>query len=122
MRLAVAGDASLQIQGLKDGNEITSTMKSGEIVIRNAFCNVTIPFILQKVIRGKLSDLRSDPPTHMSVLAFEVSRSTPFTRQGYVSILITSGNTQMYFYIKKYELTKFFDAFCTSAILTHFGD
>lgn len=112
MELNVTGDVILWIQNLRDGNEVTSTMQSGEFVVDD----VVIPFILQRTVYGKIAQIGTGQPIHITLRCFEKSRSTPFARQGYVSILVTTKPVQMYVYIKEDRLKNFFATFCMAAI------
>ncbi len=122
----VKGKVWIKIQNLKDGNEITKTMPSGEIVMGD----VKIPFILQKVAKGSVNDICyvPSPPGPISkfeeAVFVEVSRhflkkTTPFTKQGYVSLQIKTDKATMFFYIEKRCLFMLFGAFCHQATIPY---
>lgn len=99
----IKGNVTFHIQNLRDGNEITSTMQSGEMVINET----VIPFIMQRRVSGRIKDMRTKSPTYLGVMRPERNKSTTFTRQGYISFLMTMGHAQIYAYIKKERLRDF---------------
>ena len=109
----MAGEVVLRIQNLKKGNAITKTMKSGEIVIGD----LVIPFVLQRLIMGRVNDIGSEAPLLMDVTYYEQRPSTRFTKQGYGSVSIRCGQNQVFVYIKKEMLQQFFSAFWMDAML-----
>lgn len=116
MKLTIAGEAIFKVQNLKKGNEITSTMRSGEFVIGEG---VVVPFVLQRIVRGNIACLCTDSPLRVAIIRPGVNK-TAFTKAGYVSLLITimitAETIQLYAYIKKDELRNFFAAFCMATI------
>jgi hypothetical protein len=111
--IALSGSVRIQTRHMTDGNEITSTMPSGDFVIGEA----VIPFVLQRLRRGKLACLDVDPPGRVAVIVEdEPVRRTRFTSQGYVSVLIMTHQLQVYVYIKQEPLAAFRDAICGAAV------
>ncbi|MCE9642903.1 MAG: hypothetical protein K8Q97_01110 [Candidatus Andersenbacteria bacterium] len=110
----VSGEVVVRIQNLKKGNEITTTMNSGEIVIGET----VTPFVLQLKVRGKIEDLTSGIPIPIGVTCFEQSPITPFMKRGYASLMLICGQVEMqaYIYIKRELLRDFYAAFCMDAV------
>lgn len=116
MKLRIHSQArgdSFCIKNLKDGNELTSTMKSGELVVNDVY----IPFVLQKISYGKINDwLDEKTQTDIHAIVFDQLRPTLFTKNGYVSVQLGTRMGMIYVYIKKEFLKDFFSAVCMSAI------
>ena len=116
MKLQIYSQArgdSFCIKNLKDGNELTSTMKSGELVVND----VCIPFVLQKISCGRINDwLGEKTQTYIHVTISDQLRPTLFTKNGYVSVQLGTRMGMIYVYIKKELLKDFFSAVCMSAI------
>lgn len=108
---AIAGEVALRIENLKSGNEITQTMASGVIVIGET----VTPFVLQRQVRGCIDNLNMEKPEQVKLVCFE-QRATAFTKQGYVSLLLTTPHSQFHVYIKKEWLKDFYAAFCVASI------
>lgn len=108
---AIAGEVALRIENLKSGNEITQTMPSGALVIGET----VTPFVLQRKVRGNIDGLNMDRPERISLSCFE-QRATAFTKQGYVSLLLTIPHGKFYVYIKKEWLKDFYAAFCMASV------
>ncbi len=107
----ITGEVALRIENLRKGNPITRTMPSGALVIGET----VTPFILQRKIRGNIEGLNMDRPERVTLCCFE-QRTTHFTIQGYVSLLLTVPHGQFYVYIKKDWLKDFYAAFCMTSI------
>ncbi|HBB36747.1 MAG: hypothetical protein UX02_C0001G0115 [Candidatus Moranbacteria bacterium GW2011_GWC1_45_18] len=113
MRLEMRGNNVLFcVQSLKNSNELTSTMKSGELVVTG---NAT-PFVLRKMWQGKIENMTREFQTYISVISFERTRSTRFTKAGYVGLMIGNSQGQMLVYIKKVFLKEFFSAICMASV------
>jgi len=97
---------SLDVTGLRKGNEITKTMKSGTLLINGIS---RTPFILQKLIRGKF-DI-GQQIDNFTIHIFD-QRKTKFTKQGYVSVLLTTQSLQVKLYIKKRHIQGFVFQVC----------
>jgi len=106
------GEVIIKTQSLKKGNEINSSMQSGEFVIGDTIT----PFVLQKTAYGKISEIHTSKPFPVSLICCEKIHSTPFTKKNYMSILISTKPVQARVYIKKDHLKDFFAAFCMAAI------
>ena len=100
------------IKNLKSDNELTSTMKSGELVVND----VSIPFVLQRVSYGRVSDMLENFQTDISIIVHEQLRSTLFTKNGYVSIQLMNRMGMIWVYIKKEFLKDFFSAICIASL------
>ncbi len=107
----LTGEVELRVENLKPGNEITETMPSGALVIGET----VTPFILQRRIRGDVDNLNMEKPAQVILVCFE-QRTTAFTKQGYVSLLLTVPHGQFHVYIKREWLKDFYAEFCMSAI------
>ncbi len=103
----IAGEVVLQIKNLKPGNEITQTMPSGVLVIGET----EVPFVLQRKVRGNINGWVTDRPGKFSLSCFE-QRATAFTKQGYVSLLLSIPQGMFYIYIKREYLKDFYAAVC----------
>ena len=108
--LEIVGEVALRIENLKPGNEITKTMPSGTLVIGET----ATPFVLQRKAWGNIKKLNTNQPEQVKLACFK-QRTTAFTKQGYVSFLLTSQHVQCYLYIKKEWLKDFYAAFCMMA-------
>ena len=101
MKLEIHSQArgnSFCIRNLKEGNELTSTMKSGELVVND----VCIPFVLQRIYYGRISDwLDEKNQTDIQVIIFDQLRPTLFTKNGYVSVQLGTRMGLIYVYIKR---------------------
>ena len=100
------------IKNLKNGNELTSTMKSGELTVDD----VSVPFVLQRVSYGRVNDMLEKFQTDISIIIHDQLRSTLFTKNGYISIQLTNRMGMIYVYIKKEFLKEFFSAVCMASI------
>jgi hypothetical protein len=103
---------SFCIKNLKDGNELTNTMKSGELVIND----VSIPFVLQRVSYGRVNEMLNNFSTDISIIIHDQLRSTLFTKNGYVSIQLANSIGMIWLYIKKEFLKEFFSAICMASL------
>ena len=112
MRLQIKGNVRFNIQNLKKGNEITSTMQSGEFVING----VVTPFVLQRVANGRISEVMNESSTELTIICYKQLRSTLFTKMGYVRIMLGNTHVLMWAYIKKDFLKEFFSAICMASI------
>lgn len=108
----MSGDVVIRIQNLKPGNAITKTMKSGELVIGESIT----PFILQRLAHGSINKMSTEQTVCTVLACYESLRSTPFTRQGYISLLMTFPQVQMWIYIEKDRLYDLAVAFCRAAV------
>jgi len=112
MTLEIRGNVNFFMRNLKKGNEVTSKMQSGELVINGA----ATPFVLRKVAYGRAVVMQSERPTTLRVSRFEQNRSTVFTKRGYVNLLLNGNYWQAWVYIKKEFLEKFFSAICMGSV------
>jgi len=116
MKLQIHSQArgySFCIKNLKEGNELTSTMKSGELVVND----VCIPFVLRKISYGRINDwLGEKTQTDIHAIIFDQLRPTLFTKNGYVSVQLGTRMGMIYVYIKKELLKDFFSAICMASI------
>lgn len=106
-----SGDVSIKFQNLTKGNDLTKTMKSGEMVV----CGKVFPFVLQKLNHGNLQRDADGNVIRVAISCFEQSK-TLFTKNGYVSLLLTFGNTQVYIYLKRDLVGDFFSSISISAV------
>ena len=100
------------IQNLKDGNELTGTMKSGELIV----AGVSTPFVLQRMEHGRIVNMTQEFQTFVTVIIFKQLKSTVFTKRGYVSLQIGNRHGMMWVYIKKDSLKEFFSAICMASL------
>lgn len=107
----IAGEVALRIENLKSGNEITQTMPSGELVIGET----VTPFVLQRKVRGNINQLNMSRSERVGIILSDQLRATTFTKQGYVSLLLTIPHGRFYVYIKKEKLEEFRVAFRAAA-------
>jgi hypothetical protein len=111
-KLEISGSVKFYVKNLRAGNEITSTMRSGELIVSG----FATPFVLRRSTEGELKRVMSESLTHFSVICYEKTKETAFTKRGYVNILISSSQMTMWVYIKKEFLKKFFSAVCMASI------
>ncbi|NTW26778.1 MAG: hypothetical protein HGA36_00410 [Candidatus Moranbacteria bacterium] len=103
---------SFCIKNLKDGNKLTSTMKSGELVVND----VSVPFVLQRVSYGRVNEMLEKFSTDIGIIIHDQLRSTLFTKNGYISIQLTNRMGMIWVYIKKEFLKEFFSAICMASL------
>ncbi len=116
MELKISATASMAVREIKDGNELTTTMKSGLLVINE----VEIPFVLQRTFSKRTVKEYSIGFFGEVYVVNVNNRETRFTKQGYRSFLITTGASgnllQVYVYVKKDDCPKFINALCSYSL------
>jgi len=92
---------SFQIRNLQPGNELTKTMKSGEMVISGE----AIPFVLRSKTYGKIDELKRRNAL-LAVINHGNVKKTVFTKAGYYPLSVVLKKCQFLIYVKNADMQK----------------
>jgi hypothetical protein len=105
MEIALRKQASVTVENLKPGNELTPTMPSGNLVVNGA----SFPFILRKQIKGTRKALTECTENAILVIDNVIRHPTQHSRAGYESIFVIFGDHAFDMYMKSEIVPAFVD-------------
>ena len=110
----MSGEADLCIRNFQPNPFAKkSNMRKAELAVAEGIT----PCIIRRVTRGNIENLDGRSKT-LTVMVFGGSCHTPYTKKGYVDVLITTDSTQFHVYIHTGCLQHFFGAIAMATIRT----